>query len=417
MNFISRKDKIKKKICIAGKNLIAIKGLQIALQKYKKFGPILVIPIESDNGEDFWQPSFKKFAKKFGDDVKLATLDEVENTDELIFISLEFDKLLKTEKFRSDDLFNMHFSKLPKYKGMYTSCHPILNGETESGCTIHKIENGIDTGDVVSQITFEISTVDTAKTLYEKYIKNGSILLEQTLPSLVEGNYQCKQQSAFGSTYFSKSSINYSNLVIDLNTTAFQIMRQINAFNHRSYQIPKVFGKKVSYVDITEKKSTLKPGSIIKTTDRYFEISTVDFNCKIFFDRFDELLLCVEKNYTLGIVEIIKDNPSLISESNSKGWTPLIVAAYGGHSDSVKCLIALGADVNQSNHKGTTPLMYAKDFFVKYNNEEIIRIFLENGSDYNFKDINGLSVFDYLEGDYKRRFSQLIREIEDIKLK
>jgi len=61
---------MKKKICIAGKNLIAIKGVQISLKLFKKFGPILAIPNETDNGEDFWQPSFKKYAKKFCDDVK-----------------------------------------------------------------------------------------------------------------------------------------------------------------------------------------------------------------------------------------------------------------------------------------------------------------------------------------------------------
>ena len=126
-------------------------------------------------------------------------------------------------------------------------------------------------------------------------------------------------------------------------------------------------------------------------------------------------MLCVRKNNTEGICDIIKDNPSLISESNNRGWTPLIVAAYGGYVESVKCLINLGADVNQSNQKGTTPLMYAKDFFVKTNSDEIIRIFLRNGSDCHAKDIYGLSVFDYLEGVHKGRFLQLMDEIKESK--
>ena len=43
---------------------------------------------------------------------------------------------------------------------MYTSCLPILFNEKESGVTLHKIDRGIDTGDIIDQITFPILSSD-----------------------------------------------------------------------------------------------------------------------------------------------------------------------------------------------------------------------------------------------------------------
>ena len=55
---------------------------------------------------------------------------------------------------------------------MYTSCLPILNGETITGVTLHKIDSGIDTGYIIKQKVFKININDTARDLYLKYLKN-----------------------------------------------------------------------------------------------------------------------------------------------------------------------------------------------------------------------------------------------------
>ena len=58
------------------------------------------------------------------------------------------------KNFLNARLYNIHFSYLPAYKGMFTSALPIKNGEVDSGVTLHKIESGIDTGDIIDQIKF-----------------------------------------------------------------------------------------------------------------------------------------------------------------------------------------------------------------------------------------------------------------------
>ncbi|MBQ8080233.1 MAG: hypothetical protein IJ236_09800 [Oscillospiraceae bacterium] len=71
------------------------------------------------------------------------------DTEDLIFLSAEFDRLIRPDKFRSQELYNIHFSLLPRYKGCYTSVHPLLHGDTTTGVTFHRIRRGIDTGEII----------------------------------------------------------------------------------------------------------------------------------------------------------------------------------------------------------------------------------------------------------------------------
>ena len=60
---------------------------------------------------------------------------------------------------------------------MYTSALPFINGESLTGVTLHKIDLGIDTGDIIGQKRIEILDTDTARSLYLKYIQYGTKLV------------------------------------------------------------------------------------------------------------------------------------------------------------------------------------------------------------------------------------------------
>ena len=128
------------RIAIAGKNQVAIDGMNAALALGME-SPVYCVANRSDDGTDRWQPSFRKCAASSGR-VELVDLDDLFDIDDLLFFSLEFDRILKPERFRSAALFNLHFSLLPAYRGMYTSTMPLLNGEAESGVTLHRIDDG-----------------------------------------------------------------------------------------------------------------------------------------------------------------------------------------------------------------------------------------------------------------------------------
>ena len=154
-----------------------------------------------------WQPSYKKFCKQEG--IKILSLNDCYSIKNLIFISLHYDKIIQTKKFKSKKLFNLHFSLLPAYRGMHTSAFPLLNGEKYSGVTIHKIDDGIDTGDIISQKKFKIHINYTARDLFLKYMFNGNILFQNTIDLLINNTYQSYPQTSVESSYFNKASINF----------------------------------------------------------------------------------------------------------------------------------------------------------------------------------------------------------------
>ena len=120
------------KVCVAGKNEIALNALKLLQTRFQN-DEICVIPNRNDTGIDHWQPSLLKYALQAS--IPVCTLEQVQQIANVLFLSLEFDRLLKVEQFASKRLYNIHFSALPKYKGVYTSIMPILNGESSSGVT------------------------------------------------------------------------------------------------------------------------------------------------------------------------------------------------------------------------------------------------------------------------------------------
>ncbi|GHT81607.1 hypothetical protein FACS1894130_13320 [Spirochaetia bacterium] len=219
-------------LCIAGKNNIAVKTIDYAIKIFDK-RKILGVQNYADTGEDGWQKSFLK--KCCDEGIECAHIHQLYNMD-IVFLSLEFDRIIDPAKFKSKKLFNIHFSKLPKFRGMYTSTWPILNGEKESGVTLHKIDSGIDTGDIIDQISFPINTEDTARDLYMKYIKYGTMLVKENLINLLEGNFLAYPQPMEGATYYAKGSIKFNE--INFRQTAEAIVNQIRAFTFEniSYQ-------------------------------------------------------------------------------------------------------------------------------------------------------------------------------------
>lgn len=240
------------KICIAGKNQIAINAVENLLKEHNiKNSNILGITNKTDNSIDNWQPSFKKYCIK--NKIQLVNMEEIYNIENLLFISLEFDKIINPEKFRSNNFYNIHFSLLPKYKGMYTSIWPILNNEIYSGVTLHKIDKGIDTGDIIDQIKFKININDTSRDLYFKYLKYGEVLFTKNINKVLKNKYNSKVQSNKG-TYYSKKSLDFSNIKIDLNKTSMQIHNQIRAFIFKEYQYPVINNKKIRVSYLTNEK-------------------------------------------------------------------------------------------------------------------------------------------------------------------
>jgi methionyl-tRNA formyltransferase len=78
-------------------------------------------------------------------------------------------------------IINIHPSLLPKYRGPTPVQSAILNGDTETGVSIIKLDKFLDHGPLIAQTKEKINENDTAKTLYERLFKIGGELLVKTL--------------------------------------------------------------------------------------------------------------------------------------------------------------------------------------------------------------------------------------------
>ena len=143
------------------------------------------------------------------------------------FFSLEFDRIIRPNLFKSDKLFNIHFSLLPSYKGMFTSVMPILNGEKSTGVTLHKIDPGIDTGDIIEQIEFELNEIINSQELYCLYLHHGLTLFKSSFNRIRANTYACYPQPSTRSSYYSKSEINFANLPLNFSKTAFEDRKSV----------------------------------------------------------------------------------------------------------------------------------------------------------------------------------------------
>ena len=381
-------------IAIAGKNDIAVNALEY-VRKYYDNEQLVVVCNRNESGKNDWQKSLRYFARFYG--IKEVQLEELYDCEDLFFFSLEFDQIVKPERFKSNQLFNIHFSLLPKFKGMYTSVMPILCNEQESGVTLHRIEKGIDTGAIIDQISFEIEYMDTSLDVYYKCLKNAYDLFKRNLESIFKNQFEEKNQSIYNSTYFSKKTIDYSNLEIDINQTANNIHNQVRAFSFRPYQLPVVFGYKIVNTVVTDIKSTGKAGVIVFENDDYIVMNTIDYDIVLIKDRFTDLLNeC--KNGDLDSVKQISSIEHFINDKDVEhGWSALMVASYYGKTDIVKYLIAKGANVNIKNHNGTNLLMYAKNGYLNTGDAEVFELLTRMGIDYKEKDYLGKSLREYCE--------------------
>ncbi len=95
---------------------------------------------------------------------------------------------------------NLHPAYLPYNRGAYPNVWSIID-RTPAGVTLHYIDAGIDTGDIIAQCQVAVEPVDTGKTLYHKLEQASLNLFRKTWPLVRDGKAQSISQSAEKGTY------------------------------------------------------------------------------------------------------------------------------------------------------------------------------------------------------------------------
>lgn len=105
-----------------------------------------------------------------------------------IIVSAAFGYILKPEIIDIPPLgcINLHTGLLPYNRGLWGNIYPFLDG-TPAGVTIHYIDEGIDTGDVIAQREVSVLPLDTGGTLYWRLADELVELFKETWPVIKAG--------------------------------------------------------------------------------------------------------------------------------------------------------------------------------------------------------------------------------------
>ena len=150
----------------------------------------------------------------------------------------------------------------------------------------------------------------------------------------------------------------------------------------------------VNKSEVVNKKSDLKPGALVKETDEYFEIATIDYDIKVHKDYYENLWDSCNSGNLQNVKKILNLVPD-IDLRNNKGWSALMISVYNNHFELSKWLIDQGSNPQLKNYKGTTVLMYALSNFENSGDDTLFDYIMSLNIDFHAKDDLGKNVLDY----------------------
>ncbi|MEX2251546.1 MAG: methionyl-tRNA formyltransferase [Acidimicrobiia bacterium] len=121
-------------------------------------------------------------------------------------VVVAFGMILKPEALAvpAQGMLNVHFSLLPRWRGAAPVARALMAGDPMSGVTIIRLDEGLDTGPVVTAQAVDIQNEETAGELTGRLAALGAGLLRNVLPGYVRGDLSAVPQVDDGATYASK---------------------------------------------------------------------------------------------------------------------------------------------------------------------------------------------------------------------
>ena len=169
---------------------------------------------------------------------------------------------------------NVHASLLPRWRGASPIQQAILSGDAKTGVTIMQLDPGMDTGPMLTQISCEIATNDTADELHDRLSQLAVVPLLATLDALAAGQAHAEAQDNNLATHAPK--IKKEDAAINWHRSAIDIDRQIRAFNPFpiAYTQAGDVTLRIHQARIVTQLHTQKPGTILSIDKQGMLVAT-----------------------------------------------------------------------------------------------------------------------------------------------
>ncbi|QYH19694.1 methionyl-tRNA formyltransferase [Corynebacterium aquatimens] len=155
---------------------------------------------------------------------------------------------------------NLHFSLLPNWRGAAPVQHAILNGDADTGATVFRIDEGLDTGDILHVLAEPAASDITADELLGHLAVSGAATLVETMDRLEDGTIEPTPQPEEG-TYAPKITVEQAR--IDWTQPADIVDRAIRAYTTAPGAWTTLGGERVKVDRVTPTDAAdLAPGEV-----------------------------------------------------------------------------------------------------------------------------------------------------------
>lgn len=221
-----------KKVIFMGTPDFAVPVLKMLIENTNVVLVVTQPDKEKGRGKELSESPVKKIAKENNIEVyqpiKIRNeFEKVINTPADIIITCAYGQIIPKEilNYPSFGCINVHASLLPKLRGGAPLHKSIIYGEKETGITIMYMDEGMDTGDIITSEKIDILDSDNVGTIHDKLSLLGSELLLKTLPSIFnKTNNRIKQDNEKATFAYNVSK---EEEKINFNNKAREVFNQI----------------------------------------------------------------------------------------------------------------------------------------------------------------------------------------------
>jgi len=228
------------------------------------------------------------------------TMNWIKSREPDIIFCWGWSQLIKAELLSLPPLgiIGVHPALLPQNRGRHPLIWALVLGLKESGLTFFFMDEGADSGPILSQKKIEISNEDTAKTLYKKIEELATVQIAEFLPQLISGNYNTIIQDSEKANYWRKRST--KDGMIDWRMNEIAILNLIRAltkpypgaqFNYKEQIITVWDAHKYNQ----EFPSNIEPGKVILVSNNAPVIKCYDG--AIVLDKYEPNISFIEGEY------------------------------------------------------------------------------------------------------------------------
>lgn len=171
---------------------------------------------------------------------------------------------------------NVHGSLLPMYRGAAPIQWSVINGDRESGVTTMRMDEGLDTGDMILKETVILEEDETGGSLFDKLSTAGASLLIKTLDAINDGTAAYEKQPEESPTPYA-AMLNKKDGLVDWNKSASEIECLIRGLNPWPSAYTKYRGRTLKLWAAKVEESALEglqPGTAAEVTRTSLKIQT-----------------------------------------------------------------------------------------------------------------------------------------------